>query len=210
MSLQIGTRLASYEIIGPLGAGGMGEVYKAHDTRLNRDVAIKVLPDLFSGDPDRLARFEREAQPVAALSHPNVLAIRDFGTAGEISYAVMELLDGETLRERIARGPQPARRVVDIGVPIARALAAAHEKRIVHRDLKPRENRALPDDSIGRLRALAGMRTPRACLCRQARVSVHTKSSAPSADHVRTARSSAVRARVASRTSATDSCRFGA
>ena len=137
MALVKGAHLGTYEIQGPIGAGGMGEVYKARDARLNRDVAIKVLPDLFSRDPDRMARFEREAQAVASLSHPNVLAIHEFGMAGTTSYAVMELLDGETLRERIARGPQPARRVVDLGVQIARGLAAAHEKRIVHRDLKP-------------------------------------------------------------------------
>ena len=136
MPLPIGTRVGPYIIDAPIGAGGMGEVYKARDARLNRDVAIKVLPDLFSRDPDRMARFEREAQAVASLSHPNVLAIHEFGMAGTTSYAVMELLDGETLRERIARGPQPARRVVYLGVQIARGLAAAHEKRIVHRDLK--------------------------------------------------------------------------
>ena len=137
MTVQAGTRLGPYSILGSLGAGGMGEVYRARDTTLNRDVAIKVLPELFSRDPDRRARFEREAQAVAALSHPNVLAIYEFGTSGETSYAAMELLDGETLRDRIDRGPQAARRAVDICAQIARGLAAAHEKGIVHRDVKP-------------------------------------------------------------------------
>jgi serine/threonine protein kinase len=115
----------------------MGEVYKARDARLNRDVAIKVLPDLFSRDPDRLARFEREAQAVAALSHPGILAIHDFGTSGQTTYAVMELLEGETLRERLAGGPLPPRKAVEYAVQIARALAAAHDRGIIHRDLKP-------------------------------------------------------------------------
>ena len=105
MPLTAGSRLGPYEILSAIGAGGMGEVYQARDTKLNRDVAIKVLPDLFSRDADRVARFEREAQAVAALSHPGVLAIHDFCRADGTSYAVMELLDGETLRERISRGP---------------------------------------------------------------------------------------------------------
>src|SRR5690349_5066204 len=107
MPLAAGQRLGPYEILSPLGAGGMGEVYKARDTRLDRTVAIKVLPELFADDPDRAARFEREARAVAALSHPNILAIHDFGTTATaggrpgLSYAVMELLEGETLRERL-------------------------------------------------------------------------------------------------------------
>ena len=137
MGLSTGTRLGPYEIGSPLGAGGMGEVYRAHDTKLRRDVAIKVLPELLASDPDRLARFEREAQAVAALSHPNILAIHDFGREGQITYAVMELLEGATLRERIRSGPLPARRAIEYGIQIARGLAAAHEKGIVHRDLKP-------------------------------------------------------------------------
>ena len=102
MPLQPGTRLGPYEVISPLGAGGMGEVYRARDTRLDRDVAIKVLPSHLASDPEALARFEREAKAVAALSHPNILSIHDFGRDADISYAVVELLEGETLRQRVA------------------------------------------------------------------------------------------------------------
>ena len=121
----------------PLGAGGMGEVYRAHDAKLDRDVAIKILPPALAGDPSALARFEREAKAVAALSHPNILAIHDFGRESAIVYAVMELLEGQTLRERLADGALPVRKALDIALQIAQGLAAAHEKGIVHRDLKP-------------------------------------------------------------------------
>jgi hypothetical protein len=137
MTLVAGTRLGPYEILAPLGAGGMGEVYRARDPKLNRDVAIKVLPEALAADPVALARFEREAQAVAALSHPNILAIFDFGQQGDTAYAVMELLEGETLRARLAHGALPARKAVELAVQIAEGLAAAHEKGIVHRDLKP-------------------------------------------------------------------------
>ncbi|MBZ5589552.1 MAG: protein kinase [Acidobacteriia bacterium] len=137
VSLSAGTRLGPYEIIAPLGAGGMGEVYRARDHRLDRSVAVKVLPTELDSDPERLARFEREAKAVAALSHPNILAIFDFGRISGSVVAVMELLDGETLRERLSAGALPARKAVEIGVQIANGLAAAHEKGIVHRDLKP-------------------------------------------------------------------------
>src|SRR5215208_545820 len=128
MPVAAGERLGPYEILRPLGAGGMGEVYKARDTRLDRAVAIKVLPELFAADPDRTARFEREAQAVAALSHPNILAIHDYGVDGTRAYAVMELLDGETLRERVTPGPIAARKAIEYAVQIARGLAAAHDK----------------------------------------------------------------------------------
>src|SRR5437016_8434570 len=105
MPLAPGTRIGTYQITGPLGAGGMGEVYRARDTRLGREVAVKVLPEAFASNPDRLARFEREARAVAALSHPNILAIHDYDTHGAITYAVMELLEGETLRSRMDKGP---------------------------------------------------------------------------------------------------------
>ena len=137
MPLSTGARFGQYEIGSSIGAGGMGEVYRARDTKLNRDVAIKVLPELFASDTDRLARFEREAQAVAALSHPNILAIHDFGTAGGVSYAVMELLEGETLRARLTAGPLSPRKAAEYASQIARGLAAAHEKGIIHRDLKP-------------------------------------------------------------------------
>jgi eukaryotic-like serine/threonine-protein kinase len=135
--LTTGTRLGSYEIISSIGAGGMGEVYRARAINLNRDVALKVLPELFASDPSRRSRFEREAQAVAALSHPNILAIHDYGVDGARAYAVMELLDGETLRERLNAGAIPVRKAVDYSVQIARGLAAAHDKGIIHRDLKP-------------------------------------------------------------------------
>ncbi len=137
MSLGTGVRIGPYEIVGLLGAGGMGEVYRARDTRLGRDVAIKVLPGEFAADPERLRRFEQEARAVAALDHPNILAIHDVGTHDGVPYLVTELLEGESLRERLARGALPVRRAVEVASQIAQGLAAAHEKGIVHRDLKP-------------------------------------------------------------------------
>src|SRR5678816_3001253 len=137
MALSPGARLGPYEILGPLGAGGMGEVYRARDNRLDREVAIKVLPERLAGDPEALARFEREAKAVAALSHANILSIHDFGTDGGVAYSVTEKLEGKTLRERIGGSPLPIRKVVDYAQQIARGLAAAHDKGIVHRDLKP-------------------------------------------------------------------------
>ncbi len=137
MSLAPGTRLGPYEIVGAIGAGGMGEVYRARDARLGRDVAIKILPEGFATDPDRLARFEREGRAVAALSHPNILAIYDFGREGVTAYAVMELLEGQTLRDRLAQGALPPREVIACATQIAHGLAAAHDKGIAHRDLKP-------------------------------------------------------------------------
>src|SRR5271169_1798074 len=137
MTLAAGTRLGPYEILAPLGAGGMGEVYRARDTRLGRDVAVKVLPEEMAGSPEALARFGSEARAVAALSHPNILALFDVGEADGVRYAVSELLEGETLRVAMARGPMPPRRALDIAREVADGLAAAHEKGIVHRDVKP-------------------------------------------------------------------------
>jgi len=137
VALNPATRLGPYEIVAPLGAGGMGEVYRARDTRLDRDVAIKVLPAALAQDPEALTRFEREAKAVAALSHPNILAIHDVGAHDGVVYAVTELLEGDTLRERVAGGPLPLRKVIDVAVQMAHGLAAAHGKGIVHRDLKP-------------------------------------------------------------------------
>jgi len=135
--LATGSRLGPYQIIAALGAGGMGEVYRARDTRLERDVAVKVLPESMLSDAQALARFEREARLVAALSHPNILAIHDIGIDSGISYAVTELLQGETLRERMNSAAVPLRKAVDYARQIARGLAAAHARGIVHRDLKP-------------------------------------------------------------------------
>src|SRR5271165_3710792 len=137
MPLTPGTILGQYEIRSPLGAGGMGEVYRAHDTRLDREVAIKVLPESLTSDPDRLRRFEQEAKATAALNHPNILAVYQMATEGNVSYLVEELLDGETLRDRLRRGPVPIRKAIDYAVQVAHGLAAAHDKGITHRDLKP-------------------------------------------------------------------------
>jgi sugar lactone lactonase YvrE len=146
MALTAGSLLGPYEIVAPLGAGGMGEVYKARDTRLERAVAIKILSSELAGDPSAHARFEREAKAVAALSHPNIVAIYDFGREGETTYAAIELLEGETLRERV-RTPQPVRKVVEYGIQIAHGLGAAHGRGIIHRDLKP-ENVFVTTDGV--------------------------------------------------------------
>ncbi len=151
MALPAATRLGPYEILAPLGAGGMGEVYRSRDTKLGREVAVKVLPGHLTADPVALARFESEARAVAALSHPNILDIHDFGHQDSVAYAVMELLDGETLRERLASGLLPTRKAVEYAVQIAQGLSAAHEKGIVHRDLKP-ENLFVTSD--GRVKIL--------------------------------------------------------
>jgi serine/threonine protein kinase len=135
MTQRAGIRLGPYEISAPLGAGGMGEVYRARDTRLGRDVAIKVLPSAFSADAERLQRFEQEARAAAALNHPNILAVFDIGAHDGAPYIVSELLEGETLREQISG--LPVRKAIDYAVQIAHGLAAAHGKGIIHRDLKP-------------------------------------------------------------------------
>ncbi len=150
MSLSAGTRLGPYEIVDPLGAGGMGEVYRAKDTRLGRDVAIKVLPEVVSNDPRALARFESEAKAVAALSHPNILALFDVGKEAAVSFVVTELLEGETLREALAKGPLSLRKALDVALQVAEGLAAAHGKGIVHRDVKP-ENVFLTRDGHAKL-----------------------------------------------------------
>jgi Tol biopolymer transport system component len=151
MPLTSGARLGPYEILTPIGAGGMGEVYRARDTRLGRDVALKILPESFAGAGDRLRRFEQEARAVAALNHPNILAIHDIGEQGASPFIVSELLEGESLRAVLDRGPVAQRKTIDYGVQIAHGLAAAHEKGIVHRDLKP-ENVFVTKD--GRIKIL--------------------------------------------------------
>jgi eukaryotic-like serine/threonine-protein kinase len=148
MLLSNGSRLGSYEIIAVIGAGGMGQVYRARDTRLGRDVAIKVLPSSRSTDPDRLRRFEQEARAVAALNHPNILAVFQMGTYESAPYLVSELLEGNTLREQLKAGAMPLRKALDYGVQVARGLAAAHEKGIVHRDVKPENLFATKDGRV--------------------------------------------------------------
>jgi serine/threonine protein kinase len=135
--MNIGDLVGPYRVLGKIGEGGMGQVYRARDTRLDRDVAIKILPAHVAQDPDRRSRFEREARAVAALSHPNILAIYDVGTRDGTAYAVTELLEGETLRQRVQTGAMPPRKAIEIGVQIAAGLAAAHDRGVVHRDLKP-------------------------------------------------------------------------
>jgi len=146
--LKSGTRLGPYEIVGAIGAGGMGEVYRARDSRLGRDVAIKVLPSSFSADADRLQRFEQEARAAAALNHPNILAVHDIGTERDAPFIVSELLEGQTLRDRLATGALPVRKAVAYAVAIARGLAAAHERGIIHRDLKPENLFITADDRV--------------------------------------------------------------
>ena len=148
MAIAAGTKLGPYEISGVLGMGGMGEVYRARDSRLHRDVAIKVLPEMMATDPDRIARFEQEARATAALNHPHIVALYDIGTDRRITYVVSELLTGVTLRERIKAGPMPTRKVVEIGLGILSGLAAAHERGIAHRDLKPENIFLTADGSV--------------------------------------------------------------
>src|SRR5580658_4713708 len=137
MALAPDTKLGPYTIQSLLGSGGMGEVYRAWDSRLNRVVAIKILPASYSADADRMQRFTQEARSAAALNHPNILSIFDIGEERGSPYIVSELLEGQTLRERIRSGPLSSRKAIDYALQVARGLAAAHEKGIVHRDLKP-------------------------------------------------------------------------
>ncbi len=137
MALTAGTKIGPYEIVSPLGAGGMGEVYRARDPRLGREVAIKVLPSSLSADPGRLQRFEQEARSASALNHPNILVVYDVGTDNGVPYLVTELLEGETLRERLRDSALSLRKGSELAEQIAQGLAAAHERGIVHRDLKP-------------------------------------------------------------------------
>jgi eukaryotic-like serine/threonine-protein kinase len=149
MTISAGTHLGPYEVLAPIGAGGMGEVYRAHDTKLVRDVAIKVLPEAFAHDPERLSRFQREAKMLAALNHPNIATIYGLEQSNGTHYLVMELVSGETLAERIKQeGPVPVEEALKIAVRIAEALEAAHEKGIIHRDLKPANVKVTPEGKV--------------------------------------------------------------
>jgi serine/threonine protein kinase len=148
MTLAAGTKLGPYEILAPLGAGGMGEVYRARDTKLGRDVALKVLPSAFAADPERMARFKREAQVLASLNHSHIGAIYGFEDSGNVRALVMELIEGPTLADRIARGPIPIDEALPLAREIAEALEAAHERNIVHRDLKPANIKITPDGNV--------------------------------------------------------------
>src|SRR5690242_13289145 len=137
MALANGKKLGPYEVLAPLGAGGMGEVYRARDTRLGREVAIKVLPSHLSSNPDLKTRFEREAKAISGLNHPHICTLHDVGHQDGVDFLVMELLEGESLDKRLERGPLPLKQALEVGVEIADALEKAHKSGIVHRDLKP-------------------------------------------------------------------------
>src|SRR5437773_7242200 len=147
MTLAAGTRLSAYEIVAPLGAGGMGEAYRPRDARLGRGVAIKVLPSALASDPDRRSRFEQEARAASALNHPNILTIYDIGAVDGTLYIAMELVEGKTVRELIAAEPLSSKRLLELSVQIAEGLAKAHSAGIVHRDLKP-ENLMVSKDGF--------------------------------------------------------------
>src|SRR5262245_11466317 len=147
MPVSAGTRLGSFEVLGPLGAGGMGEVYRARDTRLGREVALKVLPESVSGDRDRLARFEQEARAASALNHPNIVSIFEIGREGGTAFVAMELIDGKTLRDLAVAGPMPVKKVLSLATQVTEGLAKAHSAGIVHRDLKP-ENGMVSKDGF--------------------------------------------------------------
>ena len=148
MGISIGQRLGSLEVVSLLGRGGQGEVYRARDTHLQRDVALKMLPDVLASDPDRLARFQREAQILASLNHPNIAQIYGLEGAGTSRCIVMELVDGQTLQERLKRGPIPVEQALVIAKQIADAIEAAHEKEIIHRDLKPANVKITPEGMV--------------------------------------------------------------
>ncbi|HLV96876.1 MAG TPA: serine/threonine-protein kinase, partial [Candidatus Acidoferrales bacterium] len=137
MALPAASKLGPYEIVAPLGAGGMGEVYRALDTRLGRSVAIKVLPEQATASSEALERFQREARSVSSLNHPNICTLYDIGHDDGRDFIVMECLEGETLAQRIRRGPLSVRETVDVALPVARGLAEAHSHSVVHRDIKP-------------------------------------------------------------------------
>jgi eukaryotic-like serine/threonine-protein kinase len=148
VALTPGTRLGPYEIVSALGAGGMGEVYRARDARLDRDVAIKILPEAFAADAERVARFQREAKVLASLNHPNIAIIHGLEQAEGAHALVMELVEGEDLAQRIARGAIPVDEALPIAKQIAEALEAAHEQGIIHRDLKPANIKVRPDGTV--------------------------------------------------------------
>ena len=148
MALDVGSRLGVFEVTGRLGEGGMGVVYRATDTTLDRDVALKVLPDAFADDPERLARFEREAKVLASLNHPNIAQIHGLEQSGDVRALVLELVEGPTLQDRIAKGPIPLDEALPIARQIAEALEAAHEQGIIHRDLKPANVRVKDDGTV--------------------------------------------------------------
>ena len=161
MALEVGSRLGHYEVTALIGEGGMGQVYQATDTKLNRQVALKILPEAFATDPDRLARFQREAQVLASLNHPNIAQIHGIETAEDTRALVLELVEGPTLADRIAQGAIPLDEALPIAKQIAEALEAAHEAGVIHRDLKPANIKVRDDGTVkvldfGLAKAVAG------------------------------------------------------
>ncbi len=150
MALTVGSRLAHYDVTALIGEGGMGQVYQATDTKLNRQVALKILPEAFATDPDRLARFQREAQVLASLNHPNIAQIHGIEEQDGTRALVLELVEGETLADRIAKGPIPVHEALPIAKQIAEALEAAHEAGVIHRDLKPANIKVREDVKVQR------------------------------------------------------------
>src|SRR5215831_17508844 len=147
-TLQSGSRIGNYDVLAPLGAGGMGEVYRARDAKLGREVALKVISSQFIGDPDRLSRFQREARVLAALNHPNVAQIYGLEESGTVPCLVLELVEGETLSDRLRRGPVPFEEAIEISRQICEGLEAAHDRGILHRDLKPANVKLTPDGKV--------------------------------------------------------------
>src|ERR671910_389947 len=148
MSVTPGARIGGYEVLAAIGAGGMGEVYRARDLKLGREVALKVLPDVFANDVERLSRFQREAQVLASLNHPNIAAIYGLEDAGDRRALVLELVEGPTLADRIAAGPIPLDETLNIATQLAEVLEVAHERGIIHRDLKPANIKVRPDGTV--------------------------------------------------------------
>src|SRR5262249_59337397 len=149
MPITTGNRFGPYQVVAPLGAGGMGEVWRARDERLGREVAVKVLPDEVACDAGRLKRFEKEARAASALNHPNIVTIYDIGSTDSVSWIAMERVEGKTLRELLFAGPMPTKRLLSIAAQIAEGLATAHQAGIVHRDLKP-ENAMVTKEGRGK------------------------------------------------------------
>ncbi len=145
---MVGTTISHYKVLEKIGQGGMGTVYRAQDTTLDREVAIKVLPKQFTQDPQRLARFEREAKLLASLNHPNIAAIHSFEHADDVHFLVLELVPGETLAERVAKGPLPIEDALEVCRQIAEGVEAAHEKGVIHRDLKPANVKVTPEGKV--------------------------------------------------------------
>jgi len=158
MTFKTGTKFGTYEIVEALGAGGMGEVYRATDSRLKRDIAIKVLPDAFSLDAESIARFQREAEVLASVNHPHIAAIYDLGSLEGSRFLILEFVEGDTLADRIARGAIPLNEALSIASQIAEALEAAHEKGIIHRDLKPADIKLTIDGNVKVLVSQDGQR----------------------------------------------------